>query len=395
MGTDKNAINLGIGNPMKITSKLQNVGLTIFSVMTGLANEHGAINLSQGFPDLDVHPDLIALVEKHMRAGHNQYAPMHGVAALRERIAEKCALLYGAKVDPEREVTVTTGATEALFAAITAVVRPGDEVIVFEPAFDSYVPAIELAGGVPVYVKLEHPDYAIDWERVANSVTPRTRLMILNSPHNPTGATLTAGDMERLSAIAEGGDFMILSDEVYEHIIFDGRAHASIARYPELFRRSFVVSSFGKTYHTTGWKVGYCLAPPPLTAELRKVHQYVNFATSTPVQHAYAEFMEDRAVYEELPAFYQEKRDLFLSLIRDSRFKPLPCGGTFFLMLDYADISDAPDTEFARELTTVHGVAAIPPSVFHHDGEDRRILRFCFAKRDDTLRQAAERLCAI
>lgn len=380
---------------MKITSKLNNVGLTIFSVMTQLANDSGAINLSQGFPDFDVNPDLIGLVTKHMRAGHNQYAPMQGVAGLREKIAEKASLLYGAKIDPETEVTVTSGATEALYAAIAAVVRPGDEVIVFEPAFDSYVPAIELNGGVPVFVTLKYPGYGVDWSEVKAAVGPKTRLMILNTPHNPTGAVLSEPDMAALSAIAAQNDFLILSDEVYEHIIFDGKAHASIARYPELYERSFVVSSFGKTYHTTGWKIGYCLAPPNLSREFRMVHQYLTFASSTPVQHAYAEFMERQELYRELPEFYQAKRDRFLSLLADSRFVPLPCSGTFFQMLDYSAISDEADVDFARRLTVEHGVAAIPPSVFYHGGDDHKVLRFCFAKRDETLVQAAERLCRI
>jgi methionine aminotransferase len=380
---------------MQIKSKLPNVGITIFTIMTKLANDHGAYNLSQGFPDFDVHPDLIALVEKHMRSGSNQYAPMQGVPILRERIAEKVLELYQAPYDPETEITVTSGATEALFAAITAIVRKDDEVIVFEPAYDSYVPAIELNGGKPVYLKMKFPAYTIDWKEVEESITDKTRLIILNSPHNPTGNVLSAEDIAALIQIIKKTDLLILSDEVYEHIVFDGLTHQSISRHPELAQRSFVVSSFGKTYHATGWKIGYCLAPEPLSKEFQRIHQYLTFASNTPVQSAIAEFMLNRDVYLDLATFYQKKRDTFLSLIEGSRFKALSCKGTYFQMLDYSHISNEPDIEFAKRLTINDGVASIPPSVFYHQNDDHKVLRFCFAKKDETLEKAAEILCKI
>jgi len=380
---------------MKIESKLPDVGVTIFTIMSKLANDHQAINLSQGFPDFDVHPDLVALVDNYMRSGHNQYAPMQGVESLRRRIAEKVQALYNASYDPESEITVTSGGTEALFAAISAVVQPGDEVIVLEPAFDSYVPVIQLNGGIPVYVAYTFPDYRIDWDDVRNALSPKTRLIILNSPHNPTGAVFTESDISALKDILLDTDVLILSDEVYEHIIFDGLRHESVARYPELAERSFVVSSFGKTYHTTGWKIGYCLAPAPLSKEFQRVHQFLTFASNTPIQYAYAEFMKNKDIYLNLSAFYQQKRDTFLSLIENSRFKALPCHGTYFQMLDYSSISDVSDVEFSKQLTTEHGVASIPPSVFYHRQVDHKVLRFCFAKKDETLEKAAEKLCKI
>ena len=380
---------------MQIKSKLPNVGITIFTIMTKLANDHGAYNLSQGFPDFDVHPDLIALVEKHMRSGNNQYAPMQGVPTLRERITEKVLELYQAPYNPETEVTVTSGATEALFAAITSVIGKDDEVIVFEPAYDSYVPAIELNGGKPVYLKMKFPAYSIDWNEVEGAITNKTRLIILNSPHNPTGNVLSAEDIAALIQIIKKTDLLILSDEVYEHIVFDGLIHQSISRYPELAQRSFVVSSFGKTYHATGWKIGYCLAPEPLSKEFQRIHQYLTFASNTPVQSAIAEFMINRDVYLDLANFYQKKRNTFLSLIEGSRFKALPCKGTYFQMLDYSHISNEPDIEFAKRLTINDGVAAIPPSVFYHQNDDHKVLRFCFAKKDETLEKAAEILCKI
>ncbi|MDH4206018.1 MAG: methionine aminotransferase, partial [Desulfobacteraceae bacterium] len=354
-----------------------------------------AINLSQGFPDFDVHPDLVALVDKFMRSGHNQYAPMQGVQALRERIAEKVLELYHADYDPESEITVTSGATEALFAAISAVVQQRDEVIILEPAFDSYAPVIKLNGGIPVYVKYKFPDYRIDWDDVRNVLSSKTRLIILNSPHNPTGAVFTDVDISALKTILRDTDVLILSDEVYEHIIFDGVRHESVSRHPELVERSFVVSSFGKTYHTTGWKIGYCLAPAPLSKEFQRVHQFLTFASNTPIQYAYAQFMKNKDVYLSLSAFYQKKRDKFLSLIKNSRFKALPCRGTYFQMLDYSAISDESDVEFSKRLTIEHGVASIPPSVFYHDQVDHKVLRFCFAKKDETLEKAAEKLCKI
>ena len=380
---------------MPITSKLPDVGTSIFTVMSALAAEHGAINLSQGFPDFDTPPELIARVAKHMRAGRNQYAPMQGVALLRERIAAKVADLYGNPVDPETEITVTSGATEALYAAITAVVRPGDGVVVFEPAFDSYVPAIRLNGGHPVYLSMKTLDYRIDWDEVSDAIGDNTRLIILNSPHNPTGTVLLPADIDALKQIVANRNIFIVSDEVYEHIIFDGLSHESLLKDPLLYAKSFIISSFGKTYHTTGWKIGYCVAPPSITREFQRIHQFLTFAANTPIQWAYADILEDASLYLELSAFYQKKRDRFLSLLETSRFKPLPCHGTYFQMMDYSAISELDDVAFARQMTRVYKVAAIPPSAFYHDGQDNRVLRFCFAKRDHTLEQAAEILCRI
>ena len=324
---------------MKLKSKLPNLGLTIFSEMTRLANDVDAINLSQGFPDFEADPELFTLVANYMQQGCNQYAPMQGVALLRERIADKVQGLYRVSYDPASEITVTSGATEALFAAITAVVGPDDEVLVFEPAFDSYVPVIELCGGIPVYVQLKFPDYSVDWDAVRDAISERTKLIILNFPHNPTGAVLREEDITNLTQIVEDTNIVIVSDEVYEHIIYDGYPHLSLAAYPELASRSFVISSFGKTYHVTGWKIGYCLARGRLSKELQKIHQYLTFASNTPVQHALADFMLKKDVYLQLPAFYQQKRDLFQSALQASRFKPLPCHGTYFQMVDYSSIT--------------------------------------------------------
>jgi methionine aminotransferase len=363
--------------------------------MTQLANDAGAINLSQGFPDFEVHPELIDLVAHYMRDGCNQYAPMPGIALLRERIAAKVDALYGASYDPATEITVTSGATEALFAAITAVVGANDEVIVFEPAFDSYVPVIELCGGQPVFIQLKFPEYTVDWAEVRAAISEKTKLIILNFPHNPTGAVLAHEDLNQLIQIVQDTNIVIVSDEVYEHIVFDWRPHLSLAAYPPLAERSFVISSFGKTYHATGWKLGYCLAPRTLSREIQKIHQYLTFASNTPMQHALAEFIQKKEVYLQLSAFYQQKRDLFGRFIEKSRFKALPCHGTYFLMLDYSSITDEPDMEFAKRLTVDYGVAAIPPSVFYHKKNDYNVLRFCFAKRDETLEEAAHRLCKV
>jgi methionine aminotransferase len=374
---------------MTIKSKLPHVGTTIFTIMTNLANQHNAINLSQGFPDFDPNPELIGLVNQYMSKGFNQYAPMQGVLPLREKIARKTKKIYDATYDIDTEITITSGATEALFAAITAVVNRDDEVIIFEPAYDSYVPAIELCGGKPIPVKLSHPGYAIDWDQVNKNLSSRTKLLILNSPHNPTGSVLGTDDIAELKKIVEKNDIYILSDEVYEHILFDGKKHESISSYPELAAKSFVVSSFGKTYHTTGWKIGYCLAPEHLTVEFRKIHQYLTFSSNPSVQLAYAEFLDWEKPYMDLASFYQKKRDLFLSKIKNSRFKVIPCHGSFFQLLDYSNISDMADTQFSRKLTIEHKVASIPPSVFYKDGDDHKVLRFCFAKKDKTLEKAA------
>jgi len=380
---------------MKLTSKLPNLSVTIFSEMTQLADAHGAINLSQGFPDYAVPAELTALVTKYMLQGCNQYAPMPGLPQLRDQISAKVWQLYGAKYDPAREITITSGATEALFAAITAVVRDGDEVVVLEPAYDSYTPVISLCGGIPVYVQLEFPGYRIAWDEVRDAISEKTRAIILNSPHNPTGAVLSRDDISSLIQIVQDSNIVIISDEVYEHITFDGFTHQSMAHYPQLAERSFVISSFGKTYHATGWKIGYCLAPAALSDEIRKIHQYLTFSSNTPVQHALAEFMQKKEVYLRLSEFYQQKRDKFLDSLKESRFRALPCKGTYFLMLDYSDITDEPDLDFARRLTTDFGVAAIPPSVFYHRRNDYKVLRFCFAKKDETLERAAEKLSRV
>ncbi len=380
---------------MSIQSKLPDVGITIFTVMSKMAAEHGAVNLSQGFPDFDPPAELVERVSHYMRQGMNQYAPMQGVPLLRQQIARKIATLYQLKIDPDTQITVTSGATEALFAAIAAVVRPGDEVIVVEPAYDAYAPVIQLNGGLAVYLPLRFPEYSMDWDRLRERLTDRTRLIILNTPHNPTGTVLSEADMAILKTIVAGRDVFILSDEVYEHIVFDGQTHQSILRDPELAARSFVVSSFGKTYHTTGWKIGYCVAPPEMTLEFQKIHQFLTFASNTPIQLAYADFMQHTEHYLQLSGFYQQKRDLFLDRMRSSRFKPLSCAGTYFQMMDYSAISDEADVDFARRLTIEHGVAAIPPSVFYHNQRDHKVLRFCFAKQDQTLIEAAELLCRI
>jgi methionine aminotransferase len=381
--------------PSTIHSKLPNVGTTIFTVMSRLAAETGAINLSQGFPDFDPDPELVEEVARQMRAGRNQYAPMPGAMPLREAIASMYETSYGRRYDPETEITVTSGATEAIFSAVSALVHAGDEVIVFEPCYDSYVPAITLNSGIPVFIPLRFPKYDVDWAAVRNAITPRTRLLLINTPHNPTGAVLTSDDVRELSAAIEGTNVIVLADEVYQHIVFDGLRHESLARNDVLAARSIVVGSFGKTYHATGWKVGYAVAPAALTAELRKVHQFVTFSTSTPVQHAVATFLAERRGLAGLPGFFQAKRDLFLRLMEGSRFVPLVSRGSYFLLVDYSAISAEEDAPFALRLTREHGVAAIPTSPFLYRERAPRVLRFCFAKRDETLRLAAERLRGI
>ncbi len=376
-------------------SKLPSVGTTIFTVMSKLAADTGAINLSQGFPDFDCDPALVDAVARHMREGRNQYAPMQGVPVLRQAIAAKFKDIYGATYDPDTEVTVTSGATEAIFNAVAMVIHPGDEGIVFEPCYDSYVPAIELNGGRAIVIPLRYPHYSVPWDEVRAAITPRTRLMMFNSPHNPTATVLSSSDMVELARIVAGSDITIVSDEVYEHIIFDNLRHESMARYDALRARSVIVGSFGKTYHVTGWKVGYAVAPVELTTEFRKVHQFTTFATNTPTQYALAEFLAARKGYPELPAFYQRKRDLFLRLIEGSRFTPLPSRGTYFQLLDYSAITDEEDMAFALRLTREHGVASIPTSAFLYRQPAPKVLRFCFAKKDETLEGAAERLRAL
>jgi methionine aminotransferase len=381
---------------MAIDSKLPDVGTTIFTVMSRLAAEHGAINLSQGFPDFDGPPALLERVTHYLNHGFNQYAPMAGVAKLRERIAEKVQRLYGLAVSPEDEVTVTAGATEAIFCAITALVRNGDEVIVFDPVYDSYEPAIRLCGGVARHLVLRGPGYRPDWDEVRDAVNSRTRLVVVNTPHNPTGSAWTAEDVASLAEIVDRRGLYVVADEVYEHIVFDGRRHESVLRRPDLYARSLVVSSFGKTYHTTGWKIGYCVAPRELTDELRRVHQFVTFVANTPVQHGLADFMALAPEYAtSLGAFYQAKRDRFDSLLARSRFRLEPSAGTYFQLLDYGAISAERDVDLARRLTIEHGVAAIPVSVFYDRPPESRVLRFCFAKDDSTLARAAEILCRL
>jgi len=381
---------------MQIESKLPSVGTTVFTVMSALAARHGAVNLGQGFPDFDCDPQLQRLLAEAVAAGHNQYAPMAGVAALREAVAAKMQRLYGRAYDADDEVTVTAGATQAIMAAVLAVVHPGDEVIVLEPTYDSYVPSILLAGGTPVYVPLDHErGYAPDWARVRAAITPRTRLLMLNFPHNPSGTCLSEGDLRALEGILRDTNVLVLSDEVYEHIVFDGLPHQSLARSAELAGRSFVVSSFGKTFHITGWKVATCCAPAPLATELRRVHQFMVFAVNTPAQHALSAFLAEPSHYERLPAFYQAKRDLFVEGLRRTRLRPLPCPGTYFVLADYSAVSDQSEAEFAQRLVREFGVAAIPIAGLYERPFDNRIIRFCFAKKDETLRAALERLSKV
>ncbi len=375
--------------PGHIQSKLPHIGTTIFTVMSRLAAEHQAINLSQGFPDFDCTPELRALVTKHFNAGVNQYPPMAGIAPLREAVAEKIASLYGMAYDPEQEVTIVPGATYAIYTAVAALIRPGDEVILFEPTYDSYGPAVEVHGGVPVYVQLRYPDYSIDWQAVQAAITPRTKLMIINTPHNPTATVLSAEDLRLLEGMLKKTDITVISDEVYEHIVFDGHQHQSVARFPGLAERSFLVSSFGKTYHVTGWKMGYVAAPRGLMNEFRKVHQFNAFVANGPLQYVFAEYMQNKDAYLQLAAFYQKKRDFFLDGLKGSRFKPLPSRGTFFQNLSYEAISEEKDTELAVRLTKEHGVASIPVSVFYRQPPAHRVLRFCFAKSEETLAKGA------
>lgn len=375
-----------------IESKLPHVGTTIFTVMSALAAEHGAINLSQGFPNFNPSERLQQLVFEHMQRGANQYAPMPGLWSLRERIAEKVARLYGATVNPDTEITITAGATQAIFCAIAAFIRPGDEVILLEPCYDSYRPSIETVGGTAVVHTLQAPDYQVDWDRVGQLITPETRMICLNTPNNPTATILQEADMMALSALLRDTDILVMSDEVYEHLIFDGAQHASVLRYPDLYERSLAVYSFGKTYHNTGWKTGYCIAPPALTLELRKVHQFNVFSANHPMQAAFADFMADPTPYLELPTFYQQKRDFFLQAMSGTRFRPLHSKGTYFQLFDYSGISDEADRDFCKRLTTEFGVAAIPVSAFYSDGRDDKVIRLCFAKTEDLLAEAGKRL---
>jgi methionine aminotransferase len=379
---------------MKIQSKLPSVGTTIFTVMSALAEKHSAINLGQGFPDFDCDRRLVDAVGRAMIAGHNQYPPMAGVLALREAIVAKIHRIHGVSYDPASEVTVTAGATQALLTALLAVVRAGDEVIVIEPVYDSYQPGIELAGGRAVPVPMT-ADYRIDWSRVEAAVSPATRAIMVNSPHNPTGTVLGAEDVAQLAALAERHDLVVISDEVYEHMVFDGGAHRSLSAHPSLRERSFVISSFGKTFHVTGWKVGYCVAPPPLMAEFRKVHQFNVFTVNSPMQVGLAAYLEDPEPYLGLADFYQARRDRFLAGLESTALRARRCEGTYFVVCDYSGISDMGDADFCRWLTEHIGVAAVPMSAFRSDGLDERRIRFCFAKREETLDAAVARLARL
>ncbi|MEX1237775.1 MAG: methionine aminotransferase [Pseudomonadales bacterium] len=381
---------------LQLDTKLPGIGTTIFTVMSQLAMEYDAINLSQGFPDFPVPTPLLDLVEKYLRGGYNQYPPMAGVPYLREQIARKVGTLYATDVDMDTEITVTSGATEALFVAIQATVRHGDEVIVFDPAYDSYDPAVKLAGGRIRHIPMDPPGFRPDWQRVRETINDKTRLIIINTPHNPTGSILEASDLTALADCIAGHNIFLLSDEVYEHMVYDGKQHHSLLTHDRLRERTFVVSSFGKTCHATGWKVAYCIAPAPLTTEFRKIHQFVTFTTHTPTQWALAEFMETCPEhYLGLPDFYQAKRDTFIDAMQGSAFQMTSTEGTYFQLANYSDISRMPDTEFARFLTTRAGVAAIPISVFYAEPPDTPIVRFCFAKDDDTLKRAASKLKAV
>ncbi|MBE9492557.1 MAG: aminotransferase class I/II-fold pyridoxal phosphate-dependent enzyme [Bacteroidetes bacterium] len=378
-----------------INTKLQHVGTSVFAVMAQVATEFNALNLSQGFPDFEVSGELIAKINTYMKKGYNQYAPLQGVPRLRENIAAKAKKEYGISYDPEKEINITAGATQAIYTAIASTIGKGDEVIIFEPAYDSYAPSVMLNGGTVKYAQLTCPDYRIDWEQLPGLISNSTRMIIINSPHNPTGSVLAKEDMQKLEKLVRNTNIIILSDEVYEHLIFDNIRHESICYYPELAARSFVIGSFGKTYHATGWKLGYVLAPEGLMKEFRKSHQFIVFTCNTPIQHAIADFLEDESTYKHLGQFYQQKRDYFSDRIKDSRFRILPSYGTYFQALDYSSISEEYDYDFAKRLTKEFGIASIPLSPFYNKNTDNKILRFCFAKKEETLDKAATILCKI
>lgn len=380
---------------MNISSKLPNIGTTIFTVMSGLAREHNAINLSQGFPDFETDALLLELAQKYSASSFNQYAPMPGALSLREEIATLMQNCYGAAYHPDTEITVTAGATQGIYTAIAAFIGKGDEVIVFEPAYDCYIPAIEVHGGIARPIALDYPGFGINWDTVRQTINERTRMILINSPHNPSGTTLSANDLLELEKLVRETNIIVVSDEVYEHMVFDGARHESVARYKSLASQSFVVSSFGKTVHATGWKIGYVAAPKELMVEFRKVHQYLVFCVNHPFQMALADYLKDESHYKDLHAFYQAKRDYFRSLISGSRFGLEPCTGTYFQLLSYGAISDEPDTDLAIRLTKEKGLASIPLSVFYSDKRQQQLLRFCFAKKEETLRKAAEIICTL
>ncbi len=381
--------------PGNITSKLPDTGSSIFAVMSQIAREENAINLSQGFPDFEIAPDLIKLVHQKMKEGYNQYAPMTGVPELREAIAGKVENTYGISYHPDKEINITSGATQAIYTVISSLIRDEDEVIILEPAYDSYAPAVKLNGGRVKYASILPPDYKVNWQQLVKLISNRTKMLIINTPHNPTGSILNKEDLQMLEKIILRNDLILLSDEVYEHLIFDGERHESVCYYPELAKKSFVVGSFGKTFHATGWKTGFVLAPEELMKEFRKAHQFVVFAANTPIQHAIAEYIKNPDNYNYLPDFFQAKRDFFTDLLKDSRFKVLPCKGTYFQCLDYSKISDEPEMDFAVRMTREHKVASVPLSPFYQKNGDNNILRFCFAKKEETLEKAAEILCKI
>lgn len=380
---------------MDIRSKLPKVGTTIFTVMSALANEHNALNLSQGFPNYPSSQHLNDLVNQAMNNGYNQYAPMAGNLELRLAISNKYEDLYNSSYHPDKEITVTAGATQAIYTIISAFIRPGDEVIIFKPAYDCYQPAIEVNGGTAVAVQLSAPDYLVNWQEVSAKISDKTKMIIINSPHNPSGTIWSEDDMLQLQKLTQGTDIIVLSDEVYEHIIFDGQKHQSVCLFEDLKQRSFITASFGKTFHNTGWKIGYCCAPDYLMVEFRKVHQFNVFSVNHPAQKGIADYMQDAGTYLNLSSFFEQKRDLFLNLISKSRFKFKPAQGTYFQVLDYSDITSDHDEEVAKQLTIDHKIASIPLSVFNDDGKDDKVLRFCFAKTDETLIKAAEILCRI
>ncbi|MCK9448690.1 MAG: methionine aminotransferase [Bacteroidales bacterium] len=379
----------------QIFSKLPHAGTSIFAVMSKMAADHQAVNLSQGFPDFPVSTQLIDLVHHYMKMGFNQYAPMPGVDRLRQAIAFKMKSAYGVDYSPELEITITAGATQALYTAISAFVKESDEVIIFEPAYDSYAPAVKANGGLVKYVKLLSPDFEIDWAAVKMMVSNRTKMIIINSPHNPTGSLLKESDLQQLEALTRNSDIIVMSDEVYEHIVFDGYSHHSVCRLPGLVERSLVVGSFGKTFHATGWKTGFIVGPEELIAEFRKHHQFVVFASNTPVQYALADFLEKSENYNSLSEFYQQKRDFFVEGLTASRFHPIPCHGTYFQLLDYSAISDETEMIFAERLVKEHGIAVIPVSAFYHNQENQHLIRVCFAKTEETLSKAIELLCKV
>ena len=380
---------------VEITSKLPRVGTTIFTVMSALASQHNAINLGQGYPDFQMNEELIALVNEAMEKGFNQYVPMQGYLPLRESIAEKVHSLYNAVVDPGSQITITPGGTYAIYTALTTVLQPGDEVIIFEPAYDSYLPNVEINGAIPVLINLQFPEYRINWEEVKKKISPRTRVIMLNSPHNPTGAVLTEEDISQLRSIVRDTRILIVSDEVYEHLIFDGMQHLSMLRYPDLMERSFVCFSFGKVYNCTGWKLGYCISSSPLMNEFRKVHQFNCFSCHSPSQVALSTFLKRKESYLSISGFMQEKRDLFQGLMRQTKFSALPSHGSYFQCYTYEKLSDEADFALSTRITKEYGVASIPVSVFYKDGTDNKVIRFCFAKKNETLEMAVERLAKL